>query len=455
MKAMKNLLLITCLLLPASAFAQQAQSGLNGFSFIAPLQISGGPDHNFLVDRTDPNERLLVLSLPPSVQVAAPNIKPLRLDDNVMTLTFPKMAFENNSKRHEFLATWAPEFELFQHNGDQNALNQQAYANFTYFFARNVEFSVGDTYRASHDPARTLDNIFLLLPRAPYTENDFRATFEFQPNAVTSIASRFDYDHTNFGQTDPFQSHFLDSVSQGYSFLVTRMLSRTQRLRMTYSIFRIAPIDPHAQYEDQVDANYAFERPIHSGLVEYRATPNPNTILELTGGVIKMNTGFNYIFGVSGDKRLGTFLWVGGGFARSLSFQPGSTTTFAEGLASNSFYDIATIRFRGQPTLKTGVTLDTTMSREVASSLVTATEGLMGRARFDYRLSEREVLFASLETFLQNENAYVQTPLSRNRFSVGVQISLSGETDRRSNHFNEDTMYVALTDHQRRRPTPQ
>ena len=452
---MKRLLLIACLFLPALAFAQQGQTGLNGFSFIAPFQVAGGTDNGFLVDRTNPNERLLILSLPPSLQLAAPNIKPLRLSDNVMVLTIPTMAFQNDSKRHEFLATWAPEVEVFEHNHDQNAFNHQAVGTFTYFFARNVELSVGDTYKSSHDAARTLDNVFLLLPRSPYTENDFKANFEFQPNAITSFGARYDNDHTNFGQTDPFQSHFLDSVSQGYSFLATRMLTRTQRLRGTYSIFRIAPINPHAKYEDQVAANYAFTRPIHSGILEYRWNMNPSTILEFTGGLVKMDTGLNYTFSVNGDKRLGTYMWVGGGYSRALSFQAGSSTAFASGLASNSFYDVVTIRFKGQPTTRTGVTFDTTMSRDVAGRLVNASEGLMGRARFDYRLSDREVLFASLESFLQNQNAYVQSPLSRNRFLVGIQISLSSETDRRLNHNNQDAQYVALTDHQRHQQTPQ
>ncbi|HEY2381688.1 MAG TPA: hypothetical protein VGK48_10970 [Terriglobia bacterium] len=452
---MKKLLVIVCLFCPVWVFAQQGQTGLNGFSFVAPLQISGGEDHGFLVDRTDPNERLLVLSLPPSVQVGAPNIKPLRLDDNIMVLTLPKMAFQNDSKRHEFLATWSPEVELFQHNSDQNALNHQAVGTFTYFFARNLEVSAGDTYKSSRDPARTLENVFLLLPRSPYTENDIRANIEFQPNAVTSFGARYDNDHTNFGQTDPFQSHFLDSISQGYSFLATRMLSRTQRLRGTYSIFRIAPIDHHATGEDQVDASYAFERPIHSGILEYRVTPTPGTVLEFTGGVIKMDTGLNYTFTLSGDKRLGTFWWVGGGYSRALSFQAGSSTAFASGLASNGFFDVVTLRFKGQPTRRTAITFATTMSREVSSPLVNATEGLMARTRFDYRVSDREVLFASLENFYQNENAYVGTPLSRDRFTVGIQISLSSETDRRLNHYNEDSQYVALTDHQRRQSTPQ
>lgn len=95
------------------------------------------------------------------------------------------------------------------------------------------------------------------------------------------------------------------------------------------------------------------------------------------------------------------------------------------------------------------------MSRQVSSPLVAATEGLIARSRFDYRLTDREVLFASLENFYQNDNAYVAAPLSRHRLMFGIQISLSSETDRRLNHNNEDAQYVALTDHQRRQSTPQ
>ncbi len=112
-------------------------------------------------------------------------------------------------------------------------------------------------------------------------------------------------------------------------------------------------------------------------------------------------------------------------------------------------------RLRGQPTRKTAITFDMTMARDVASPLVNAAMGFMGHLRFDYRVSDRQVLYASVESFEQNQNAYVLAPLSRNRFMVGIQISLSSETDRRLNHLNEDAAYVALTDHQRRHPAPQ
>jgi hypothetical protein len=452
---MKKLLLLACSLFPALVFAQQAQTGPNGFSFIAPLEISGTSDHNFLVDRTDPNERLLVLSLPPSLQSAAPDIKPKRLDDNVLTLTLPKIGFQNDSKRHELFATWLPQFEIFQHNSDQNGMSQQATAVFTYFLTRNMEFSVGDNYRSSHDPAILLSNVSLLLPRSPYSENDIRGNFEFQPNPLTSLGVRYDNTRANFGQTDPFQSRILDSASTGYSFSVTRMLTRTQRLKGTYSIFKIHPINPHAKFEDQVDAQYAFEKPMHSGNLEYRIGLNPTTVVTLAGGVIGLDTGLNYTFHINADKRLGTYFWAGAGYSRSLAIQAGSTTSFAQGLGSNGFYDVVSVHFQGQPTRRTAILLDTTMSRDASGRFVDSNKALMGRVRFDYRLTDREVMFSSFETFQQPLNPYVNAPLARDRFTVGIQISLSSETDRRLNHSNQDAQYVALTDHQRRRTTPQ
>ncbi len=62
---MKKLILVVFLLsFTASLRAQQAETGLNGFKFLAPVQIQFGRDNNFLVDRTSLNEKLFVLSLP-------------------------------------------------------------------------------------------------------------------------------------------------------------------------------------------------------------------------------------------------------------------------------------------------------------------------------------------------------------------------------------------------------
>src|SRR5215831_6709653 len=113
--------------------AQQAVTGINGLQFLAPMQLAFGRDDNFLVDRTSAQEKLFVLSLSPSIQPGAPDIRPQTLEDTIFVARLPKIAYVNDSRRHEFYATWLPEFEIFKSNGDQNAFNQEALANFNYY----------------------------------------------------------------------------------------------------------------------------------------------------------------------------------------------------------------------------------------------------------------------------------------------------------------------------------
>ena len=88
-----------------------------------------------------------------------------------------------------------------------------------------------------------------------------------------------------------------------------------------------------------------------------------------------------------------------------------------------------------------------TAARGSAAQLATPNKSLMGFARFDYRLSDRTVWFASLDRFQQNKNDIVAMPLARNRFITGIEFSLSSERERRTNRLNEDQMYVPITDH--------
>jgi hypothetical protein len=376
------------------------------------------------------------------------------LDDEFFMLTLPKVAYLNESRRHELAATWVPEFEVYMHNGDQNAMNQQATIGFSYFLSRNMQISVGDAYRASHDPARTLQNVFLLLPRGPYKENAIRASFDIQPNAVTSFGVRFDTNYTKFGQTDPFQARILDSQAMGYTFSGTRMISRNTRLRGTYSIFKMEPINRERVNDDAVDADHPFGRTSHGFNLEYKAGLGPGTIVAASGGVVSLPDGLNYTFQGIIDKRLAVYYWIGASYSRSLSYLAGPTTGFAQGLGANGFYDVVTFRFTGQPTRNTNIILGGTLSRSAARRVIEASESLIGRARFDYRLSDRKVLFASAETYQQNRNAWVQAPLARNRYTVGIEISFSSDAQRRTSTLNEDGRYVPLTDHARRREDP-
>jgi hypothetical protein len=433
-------------------WAQQGSTG--GVQFVSPLRLAVGTDNNFQVDRTDPNEKLFVLSLPPSIQPAAAEIKPKVLDDKFFTLTLPKIAYQNESRRHELVLTWVPEFEFYRENTDQNAMSQEAAIGFSHFLSRNMQIAVGDVYRTSRDPARMLQNVFLLLPRGPYKENAFRASFDIQPNAITSVGVRYDTNYTKFGQTDPFQARILDSTATGYTFSLTRMTSRNSRLRGVYSIFTMKPIERSERNDDAVDTDHLFERTTHAASLQYKFALDRGTIISAAGGVIRLEDGWNYTFQGILDKRLATYYWLGASYSRALTYLSGPATGFAQGLGSNGFYDVIFFRFSGQPSRRTNILLSATLSRSVANRIIESNKAIIGRARFDYRLSDRNVLFASMETYQQNQNLYVQSPLARNRFSVGLEISLSSEAQRRLSNLNEDGRYVPLTEHARQRGTP-
>jgi len=417
-------------------WAQQGQT--SGLQFVAPLQFGTGQDNNFLVNRTDPN-----------AQPGDPTIKPVLLDDKFLLLTLPKIAYLNDTRRHAFYVTWVPEFEMYLHNSDQNAFNQQAVVGFDYFLSRRMQISLGDTYLSTQDPARTLQNVFLLLPRDRYRENAVRAAFDFQKSAITSFGVSVDHSYTTYANKDTFQGRSIDERATGYSFMVSRMVGRNQRLRGIYSLITMTALNQPEVVDGIVDPTQPSRKPVHAGTLQYRVGLNRGTTIEASGGVIQLDSGLNYTFRGSLDKRIATFWTLAASFSRTLEFLSPTRTGFAEGLDSHGFYDVAVIRVNGQPTRKTGVFIDTSFARSATSAAIASNKALSGRFRFDYRLNDRSVLFSSLEAFHQNRNQFVNAPLSRNRFTVGIEFSLATETQRRTSRLNEDTRYVHISDHPR------
>jgi len=451
---MKTLVLVLFLLWPlACLYAQQATVGIPGFSVVAPLKVATGTDGNFLVDRTPPAERLFLLSLPPSVQLLAPAANPQRLKDGVIMLTVPKLAFQNYGPRHELTITYVPEIEMFRQNSDLNTWNHDAAFTFGYHVSRRIKVSVGDSFMTSNDPATALQNVFLLLPRSQYRENGFRGVVDFQASGTTAFELRYDRTRATYGQkTDPFQTHNLDAIGQGVSFGMTRMFSHTQRLRVRASLYRFEPIN-RAQDEDRVIRRYNV--PLTRALeLQYRIRVNPSTYINFSGGATAAARGLTYTVGAGADRRFRS-LWVGGGFSRYLAFTALGPTLFANGLNPSGFYDALYLSVREELTRKSVFKFRATTARSSNDGLIVGTKSLMGSARFDYRLSDRTVWFATFETFQQNKNEFVRTALSRNRFMVGIEFSFSDERDRRTNRLNEDGKNVPLIDHPRLRDTSQ
>src|SRR3954467_1815390 len=105
----KTALILILTMAAVPLLAQHGQNGYTGFSLTSPAQFSFGTDSNFLVDRTAPDQKLLIYSLPASVWSAAPDIRPLELDDKVFLLKAPTVSFLSNGKKSEIAASYQPE----------------------------------------------------------------------------------------------------------------------------------------------------------------------------------------------------------------------------------------------------------------------------------------------------------------------------------------------------------
>jgi hypothetical protein len=450
---MKKLLSVLFLIaLAAPVFGQQAVFRPGGFSFITPLQITLTQDNNFLVDHTDPNQRLFLLSLPPSVLLGR-ETGPVTASDQVLTLAMPTLAYQKGSRRYELVGGYMPEFEIFRQNGDLNSWNHAAMADFTFFPSRRTRLVIADEYHGAQDAARVLRNPFLLLPRGAFRQNNVQAGFQVEASPRTAFNVDYDSTITTYGQTDPFQTRVLDTISHGFTFSARRLLTRKQRFTVNYSVFKLLPINHARVNDDAVDTVRDFEHPIHAFKGQYRYSFSASSVLELSGGVSYMDNSTNYLARVGGYRRFGNF-WFGGGYGRELAIlaRPLGLPT---GLTNTTYYDLASFRMIGQPTRNTAVQLEIAGSVTASKQFTNGGRSLLSRTRFDYRLTDRTVAFATMETYHQPMNEFVHAPLSRNRLSVGLEFSLASEAQRRIDPRNTDQQYVALTDHERRRRLPE
>src|SRR5262245_17164039 len=447
---MKNLVLLLSMLFAAvPAFAQHGQS--TGLMFISPAEASIGRDNNFLVDRTAPDQKLLIMSLPASVQPGAPSTQPDKLDDTVLYLKAPTVALLRDGRMFDFSFTYQPEVEMFVRNRDQNAVNHLAGADVNFFFTRRLQFYVGDGFVSSKDATRTLQNVFLLIPRSRYTENAFRTSLSYVPSERTSYTVGFDTTVSTYGDIDPLQRRMLDTIGKAGWFTFERMVSRSQRLRLTYAMFKLGPWN---RKDDRVDTQFVtFQRPAHAVSGGYRFRVKTNTILEATAGLVRRDTDVSYTFGIAGERQVGN-LTFGGGFTRSLSFLTATQFALPNAMSANSFYDAWSFRMRGQPKRKIGLDVNVTYVRSVFDAVAVGNKSFIARSRMDYRLNDRVVWFVAAEGYHQNLNAFIAAPLSRYRYYTGLAYSFSDESQRRTSRLNRDAEHVSLTEHARLRNRP-
>jgi hypothetical protein len=451
-RSMKKVALILCLSLFAERlYAQQARSGYTGFALTSPLEISGGQDSNFLVDRTTNNDRVFFLSLPPSVQRDTPLNEPKTFSDQVFLLNAPTLSFLSDSPRREFALNYKPEFELFRQNGDQNSWNHYFTGGFAYLLNRKTEIFAGDTLNTTQDPARTMQVVSLLLPRSHYRENSFRVSLSHSFTEATRAEVRLDDTTTIFSRFDPFQIRVLDTKTTGGTISLTHQFDRNQRVRGGFSVFRTRPINREGVADSVVDADrVGMTKPVYMEALSYQRMFGRTAIAEFTGGAVQGEIGSSFIWGLSADKRFGDLV-LGGGYSRSVLFVAGGRQFLAPGLQSNDVYDTATVRLRGKLSQHVRILFNVTGSQDHSAVIVKRSKSLMGRLRLTYQLTDHTAVFTNLETYRQNKNDLINSPLARNRIFFGLEYSFDPDANRAITDFAQEPEYEGLPGRGRRR----
>jgi hypothetical protein len=125
---------------------------------------------------------------------------------------------------------------------------------------------------------------------------------------------------------------------------------------------------------------------------------------------------------------------VAGGYQRYLGFFEGlpvsgesvpGTAGFANGVAPVSVYQVVSLRATGQLTRRLKLTALGEKSVAGADNNGLPNRSLIGKLRLSYKMNERLSVFAQAEHYGQNENLFFNTPLNRNRFFAGIEITIA------------------------------
>jgi hypothetical protein len=373
----------------------------DGFHFTSPLSLSAGYDNNFVVGSQ-------------------------ALNDTVILLTSPTLSWKKSTHRTDFEVDYEPEFEIFSQHTELNAWNHLAKMHFSHRFNARLTFDAGNSFLATMDPTRQLEDSLLLLPRGLFRQNLLYAGISYRLDRQTTVHFRFDNAITTMDLPKTLAG-VLNQSSVAGTVSVDRTLNRHHFLTGSYSYLYIVPFQTTAQLN-----SLALNQPMHNVDVGYTYTPNPGLIIRLSGGVIR-GPQFGYTAGGSVEKRLAR-VWLTGGFQRYLSFfgplspvaaGPSSAIPFAQGVLPGFVYQVASFGIRGNVTKHLSVNVAGLNARNDASVKNGNIRSWVARCRADYKLSGRLVAFTQLDFYDQNLNEFSPLPLSRRRYFGGLQVVLS------------------------------
>jgi len=368
-----------------------------GFQLTSPLSLSAGHDQNFAAGSQ-------------------------ALDDTVTLLTLPTLSWTRSTNRTNFSIDYEPEFELFSQHQDLNAWNHSATLRLTHRINGRLTLEAGDSFLSTMDPSRRLVDSLPLLPRGRFRQNLLYTGLGYRLDRRTKVTFHFDSAMVTMALPGAFAGK-LDQMSGAGTVALERPVNRHHALSGTYSYLLARPLNAGPS---------GSATGVHNFNLGYIYTVNPGLILRFSGGAIRGQQS-NFIGSAAVEKRL-SGLWVAAGFQRYLSFfgglaptgaAPAGAIPFANGLAPNDLYQVASLRAWGKLTKRLGLEGSALRALNGVNPQNQAIKSVIGQFRLDYKLSERLTLFTSAAFYGQNVNDFSQLPLSRKRYFGGLEIAFS------------------------------
>lgn len=345
-----------------------------------------------------------------------------QLNDSATILTGPTFEWIRNTHRTRFYLTYLPEFELFSAHPALDAWNQSASTRLDYRIDSRNSLEFSDSFLDTKDSSRQLENSLVILPHGQFLQNTFYGEYRYRWNTFTKLTVRLDNAVTTANLPGPLKGR-LNEVGTAGTATLDRSLNSKHSLSLSYSFLHV---DPLSASLGGTPTN------VNMIILGYAYQINPTLLLRLTGGGIEgSESAFNGAAVV--EKQLGG-VWVAGGYQRYLGFFEGlpvsgesvpGTAGFANGVAPVSVYQVVSLRASGQLTRRLKLTALGEKSVAGADNNGLPNRSLIGKLRLSYKMNERLSVFAQAEHYGQNENLFFNTPLNRNRFFAGIEITIT------------------------------
>ena len=392
-----TLLIVSGIVVALNSLVPAWAQRLEGFQLTSPLSLSAGYDENF-------------------------DVGAQAVSDTVTLLTLPKLSWTKGTHRTSFSIDYEPEFELFSQHQDLNAWNHSATLHFTQQINGRLTLEAGDSFLSTMDPSRRLVDSLPLLPRGRFRQNVVYTWLAYRLDRRTKLSFRFDTATVTMALPGAFAGK-LDQMSGAGTVTLERTVNRHHAVSGSYSYLLVRPLNASPS---------GSTVGVHNVNLGYIYTVNPGLILRLSGGALRGERS-SFIGAAAVEKRL-SGLWVSAGFERYLSFfgglapigaAPAGAIPFANGLAPQDLYQVASFRAWGKLTKRLGLEGSALRALNGVNPQNQAIKSWIGQFRLDYRLNERLTLFTQVALYRQNVNDFSQLPLLRRRYFGGLEIALS------------------------------